>query len=100
MSNKQEAIALTRMRGATIQGVAPDLDVDAYMLRRWRRLLERYDEKTFPDQGQAKDGEMRRPNRESARVHKKRHSQGMRQCSSAQTSSEVPHVREAPYCRT
>ncbi len=52
---KREAVALTRVSGATIQGVAKDLGINAHMLGRWRKLLEEHGGKAFPGQGHARD---------------------------------------------
>jgi transposase len=37
---KKEAVALTKLPGATITGVAKDLGIYGHMLGRWRKQLE------------------------------------------------------------
>ena len=69
---KREAVALTRLPGATIQGVAQDLGINAHMLGRWRKLFREHGEKAFPGQGHARDEEMMQLKRELARVRKER----------------------------
>ena len=69
---KQEAVALTRVPGATIQAVAADLGINAHMLGKWRTALERHGEKAFPGQGHARDEEMMQLRRENARLRKER----------------------------
>lgn len=69
---KREAVALTRVPGATIQAVAADLGINAHMLGRWRKLLEEHGDKAFPGQGHARDDEMMRLKRENARLRKER----------------------------
>ncbi len=70
---KQEAVELTRLPGATIQGVARDLGINAHMLGRWRKAIEQHgQEKAFPGQGHARDEEMVQLKRELARVKKER----------------------------
>lgn len=69
---KHEAVALTRVPGATIQGVAADLGINAHMLGRWRKAIEQHGEKAFPGQGHARDEEMMQLRRENARLRKER----------------------------
>lgn len=69
---KREAVALTRVAGATIQGVARDLGINAHMLGRWRKQLEDHGEKAFPGQGHARDEELLRLKRENARLRRER----------------------------
>lgn len=56
--HKREAVAMTRLPGVTITGVAKDLGINAHMLGRWRKLLEEHGEKAFPGQGHARDEEL------------------------------------------
>jgi transposase len=69
---KQEAVALTRVPGATIQAVAADLGINAHMLGKWRRAIEQHGDKAFPGQGHARDEEMMQLRRENARLRKER----------------------------
>jgi len=69
---KQEAVALTKVPGATITGVARDLGINGHMLGRWRKLLEEHGEKAFPGQGHARDEELMQLKRENARLRKER----------------------------
>jgi len=69
---KQEAVALTRLPGATIQGVARDLGINGHMLGRWRKALDEHGAKAFPGQGHARDEELMRLKRENAKLRKER----------------------------
>jgi transposase len=69
---KQEAVALTRVPGATIQAVAADLGINAHMLGKWRKAIEQHGDKAFPGQGHARDEEMMQLRRENARLRKER----------------------------
>lgn len=69
---KQEAVAMTRVPGATIQGVARDLGVNSHLLGRWRQALDKHGEKAFPGQGHARDEELLQLKRENTRLKKER----------------------------
>jgi transposase len=69
---KQEAVALTRLPGATIQAVAADLGINAHMLGKWRKAIEQHGDKAFPGQGHARDEEMMQLRRENARLRNDR----------------------------
>ena len=69
---KQEAVALTRVPGATNQVVAADLGINAHMLGKWRKAIEQHGKKAFPGQGHARDEELMRLKRENARRRKER----------------------------
>ncbi len=69
---KQEAVALTRVPGATITAVAADLGINSHMLGKWRKAMEQHGEKAFPGQGHARDEELMRLKRENARLRKER----------------------------
>jgi transposase-like protein len=60
------------MPGATLQQVARNPGINANMLGRWRRAIERHDENAFPGQGHARDKEVMRLKRQLARVKKER----------------------------
>ena len=65
-------MALRRLSGATVTGVARDLGINGHMLGRWRKQLEEHGKKAFPGQGRARDEEMMQLKRELARVRKER----------------------------
>ena len=69
---KQEAVALTKVPGATITAVAADLGINAHMLGKLRKAMEQHGEKAFPGQGHARDEELMRLKRENARLRKER----------------------------
>ena len=69
---KREAVAMTRLPGATLQQVARDLGLNANMLGRWRKALEERGDHAFPGQGHARDTEIMRLKRELAKVTKER----------------------------
>jgi len=69
---KREAVALTRLSGATVTGVARDLGINGHMLGRWRKQLEQHGKKAFPGQGHARDEELMQLKRENARLRKER----------------------------
>ena len=50
---KQEAVALTRVPGATITAVAADLGINSHMLGKWRKAMEQLMQE---EQAQMKDG--------------------------------------------
>ncbi len=71
---KQEAVELTRLPGATIQGVAKDLGINAHMLGRWRKAIEQHGrDDAFPGQGHARVEELMQLRRALARVKKERY---------------------------
>jgi transposase len=69
---KREAVAMTRLPGATVQQVARELGINANMLGRWRRVVRQHGEKAFPGQGHARDEELVQLKRELAKVRKER----------------------------
>ena len=69
---KREAVGLTRQSGASVAQIAQDLGVNANMLWRWRRDLERNNKKPFPGAGVARDQEIVALKRELARMTKER----------------------------
>ena len=70
---KHEVVAMTEMSGATVRQVAADLDIGEGMLGRWRRELKQHGYKAYVGQGQARDEEVLRLNRELARVKRERY---------------------------
>ena len=69
---EREAVAMTRLPGATVTGVAKDLGINGHLLGRWRKLLEEHGKKAFPGQGHARDEEIVQLKRENARLRKER----------------------------
>jgi len=69
---KREAVALTRVPGATVTAVARDLGINAHMLGKWRTAIEKHGQEAFPGQGHARDEEIMQLKRELARVKKER----------------------------
>ncbi len=69
---KREAVAMTRMPGATLQQVASDLGINANLLGRWRKAIERHGSEAFPGAGHARDEELMQLRRELAKVKKER----------------------------
>ena len=69
---KREAVAMTRLPGATVQQVAMDLGINANMLGRWRKAIEQHGGSAFPGQGHAREEEVMQLKRELARVKKER----------------------------
>ena len=69
---KREAVELTRSANVTVSQVARELGVNATLLGKWRRQLEREGEKAFPDQGNARDEEIVALKRELSRVKRER----------------------------
>jgi transposase len=51
---KPEAVALTRVHGATIQAVAANLGINAHLLGKWRKAIEQHGKKAFPGPGHAR----------------------------------------------
>jgi transposase-like protein len=52
---KREAVAMTKVKGATIRQVANDLGIGENVLGRWKRELKQYGDKAYVGQGQARD---------------------------------------------
>ena len=69
---KREAVELTRSANVTVSQVARELGVNATLLSKWRRQLEREGEKAFPGQGNARDEEIVALKRELSRVKRER----------------------------
>ena len=70
---KHEVVAMTEMSGAPVRQVAAGLDIGEGMLGRWRRELKQHGYKAYVGQGQARDEEVLRLNRELARVKRERY---------------------------
>ncbi len=69
---KREAIALANQPGVTKAQVARELGINANMIGRWQRELERDGSKAFLGRGVARDEEMAALKRELNRVKKER----------------------------
>ena len=69
---KREAVALANQPGVTKTQIGRDLGVNANMITRWQRELERSGSKAFLGQGVARDEEMAALKRENARLKKER----------------------------
>lgn len=71
---KTEAVRMVTEMGLSQAQVARDLDLDAKMLRRWRRELEREGEGAFPGEGRLKPEEekVRRLQRDVERLRMER----------------------------
>lgn len=69
---KREAVAMTRLPGATLEKVGKDLGINPGVLGRWRRSIDEHGEQAFPGEGNARDEEVVRLKRELAKVRKER----------------------------
>ena len=69
---KREAVAMTRLPGATLKQIGEDLGIGPNLLGRWRRDLQRQGDQAFPGQGHARDKELQQLRRELSRVKKER----------------------------
>ena len=69
---KREAVGLTRSPGVTVGQIAAELGINASMLTRWRKELDREGSTAFQGQGKARDVEVATLKRELARVKKER----------------------------
>lgn len=71
---KVEAVQMMSSPGMTVAQAARDLDIDAKMLRRWRRELEQDPTEAFPGEGKLKsdDQKIRDLQREVERLRMER----------------------------
>lgn len=69
---KQEAVQLTKQSGGSITQVARDLGLNAALLGRWCREIQRRGSKAFPGTGLPHDQELARLKRELAQVTRER----------------------------
>ncbi len=69
---KEEALRLVSQEGVSLAQVAQDLDLDASMLRRWRKEANKEGSIAFRGQGVARDEELARLKRELGRVKRER----------------------------
>lgn len=69
---KREAVAMANQPGIPLSQVARELGINANMLGRWSRELERNGTKAFGGQGKPHDTELLSLKRELARVKKER----------------------------
>ena len=69
---KAQAVQLCEQDGVPITQIARELGVDVKLLYRWRREAQRDGNAAFPGQGHAKEDEIRRLQRELARVEMER----------------------------
>jgi len=64
---KREAVRLAQERG-NLSAVARDLGINDSILQRWKKRLEEGEQRPFPGQGNPRDEEMNKLQRELARV--------------------------------
>ncbi len=69
---KEEALRLVSHEGVSLTQVAQDLDLDASMLRRWRKEATKEGSKAFRGHGYAHDEEVAKLKRELGRVKRER----------------------------
>lgn len=69
---KREAVAMANQPGIPLSQVARELGINANMLGRWSRELERNGAKAFGGQGKPRDEELLSLKRELARVKRER----------------------------
>jgi len=69
---KREAVQFASQPGVTQKQIAEELGINANMIGRWRREMEKHGQHAFIGQGKARDAEVAALKRELARVKKER----------------------------
>ena len=69
---KREAVQFASQPGFTQKQIAEELGINANMISRWRREMEKHGQYAFIGQGKARDVEMAALKRELAREKKER----------------------------